>query len=79
MDPKDYYISPDDGYEETRHRSRKKTREWCKGKVGTKHAGRWEPYRRGDTVLKDWKAFVCQNCRKCLKMEYPIRHWGTTL
>lgn len=79
MNPKDTYVTPDDGYEDTRHRSHKKTRDWCKGKVGTKHIGKWEPYRQGDTILKDWKVFVCQTCRKHLKMDYPARHWGSAL
>lgn len=76
MNSKDYYVTPDDGYEDQPHRSVKKTKNWCKGKVGTKHVGKWEAYRPGDTVLKDWTVFVCQTCRKYLKMNYPSRHYG---
>lgn len=75
MKPKDFYVTPDnrrDGYEDHQHRSRKKTKEWCKGKVGVKHDGKWEPYQSPSTEwAKDWKVFICQNCRKHMKMQYP--------
>lgn len=57
-----------------RHRSRKNTAKWCKGKVGTAHQGRWVEWDYG--FMKLWGApptmvSVCIACGKRLEMVFP--------
>ena len=77
-------VSVDDG--ETRHRSRKDTRHWCRGKVGTAHVEAVEHRSTYGTVRpcgwhvwgrrpgKEWR-FACYHavvCSSCGKVLRPV-------
>jgi hypothetical protein len=63
--------------EPARHRGKKNTRRWCKGKVGTEHAlvRRFKHYGWSSRRSR----FIYTVCTVCRKEFYKIRHEGIPL
>jgi hypothetical protein len=66
----------------TKYRSSKKTRTWCKGKVGVEHQRKCVPYDdvkarifTTDTSAK-WRVLVCTACGKELALWCPFNIRG---
>lgn len=53
-----------------KHRSKKNTKRWCKGRVGIPHTPRWE--RRNKWAESLSSVFVCQQCRKELDYWFDL-------
>lgn len=58
--------------EQSKKRSKKNTRKWCKGVVGREHDFEWQIYRG----WQDWKVQVCNNCGKHGKHDFKFP-WST--
>ena len=62
-----------------RPRSSRKTRKWCKGKVGVEHTPKCFDYQAikrwcgGRVRLDGWKILVCTTCGKELETYFPRR------
>lgn len=60
--------------ETPKHRAKKNTRKWCKGKVGKEHAPRWGRSQQLGWIRnpEDWTlVYACQNCGKHLDFYVP--------
>lgn len=59
--------------ETPKHRSKKNTRRWCKGKVGREHIPVWIKNNKY-AMIKDaeWLDYVCQDCKKVLDSWFSI-------
>ncbi len=68
-----------------KHRNSRKTRRWCKGKVGVEHKPKCVDYQAvkrwagAHVALKDWKLLICTVCGKELDTWSPApTNWGFT-
>ena len=54
--------------ESPKHKAKKNTRKWCKGKVGKLHQPKWEQDLRplGYQSKSIWLMYTCQACRKVM-------------
>ena len=54
--------------ESPKHKAKKNTRKWCKGKVGKPHQPKWEQDLRplGYQSKSIWLMYTCQACRKVM-------------
>jgi hypothetical protein len=72
-------INMDRDSEIPRHRSKKDTKQWCRGKPGVKHQLQCMAYRdlsygALDTITANWRILVCTECGKQLDHYYPMRY-----
>ena len=47
-----------------KHRSKKNTRKWCKGKEGIEHKPIWQEDKKRNWIASVYLQFVCQVCGK---------------
>jgi hypothetical protein len=53
-----------------KHKSRKNTRKWCKGKEGVEHQPIWEKNEKFSWTESTWLVYRCQRCAKEIETYY---------
>ena len=53
-----------------KHRSRKNTRKWCKGKESIEHQPVWEKNTKYTLTDSTWLVYRCQTCNKEIDFYY---------
>lgn len=53
-----------------KHRSKKNTKKWCKGKEGKLHSPVW--VKSTKYLNFDWLEYTCSNCNKVLDIWYYL-------
>ena len=57
--------------ETPKHRSKKNTNRWCKGKVGREHIPVWIKNNKYEFVKDaEWLDYACQECKKVIDSWY---------
>ncbi len=59
---------------------KKKTRKWCKGKVGVEHQPAWHDWEGMRALFRGTECpmlYECVHCQKRLDIWYPLPRWYT--